>query len=62
MRFVVKPYPEVCADLIILLEDIEESLDDITRTAELPENQQETGQAENKSAWLERHFDFTLKN
>lgn len=62
MGFVVKTYRDVCADLIVLLEDIEESLEEITRAAELPENQQETEQTKNKSSWLERHFDFTLKN
>lgn len=62
MGFVVKAYREVCADLITLLEDIEESLDEITRAAELPENQQEPTETEAKLTWLERHFDFTLKD
>lgn len=62
MGFVVKAYREVCADLIMLLEDIEESLEEITRTAELSENQPETKETGVKSSWLERHFDFSLKN
>lgn len=61
MGFVVKTYRDVCADLIILLEDIEESLEEITRAAQLPENQQDLEPTENKSSWLERHFDFSLK-
>jgi hypothetical protein len=39
MRFVVKTYQEVCADLMIMLEDIEASLEEITKEAELSENQ-----------------------
>lgn len=62
MGFVVKTYRDVCADLIMLLEDIEESLEEITRTAELPENQPEQKDTGRKNSWLERHFDFTLKN
>lgn len=58
----MKAYREVCADLIMMLEDLEESLDEITRTAELPENQPETGKTEEKTSWLERHFDFMLEN
>lgn len=57
----MKAYREVCADLIMMLEDLEESLEDISRTAELPENQPEKNQPKEKSTWLERHFDFTLK-
>lgn len=57
----MKAYREVCADLIMMLEDLEESLEDITRTAELPENQPETSENQ-KSSWLERHFDFMQEN
>jgi hypothetical protein len=38
MRFVVKAYQEVYADLIMMLEELEESLEDISRAANLPEN------------------------
>ncbi len=62
MGFVVKTYRDVCADLIILLEDIEESLDEITRAADSSENQTEEKQTEVEISWLERHFDFSLKN
>jgi predicted double-glycine peptidase len=39
MRFVVKAYQEVCADLRMMLEELEESLEDIARAASLPEKQ-----------------------
>jgi len=48
MGFVVKTYREVCADLMMMLEDLEQSLEDITRTAEHPENQPETSETEDK--------------
>ena len=62
MGFVVKAYQDVCTDLIMLLEDIEESLEEITRAAELPENQSESKETKIDMSWLERHVDFNLKN
>lgn len=47
----MKTYQEVCTDLIMMLEDIEESLDDIANSA-LFENQPETNGIEFKSLML----------
>lgn len=48
MRFVVKAYQEVYADLIMMLEELEESLEDISRAANLPENQPKIPLVEDK--------------
>ncbi len=48
MRFVVKAYQEVYADLIMMLEELEESLEDISRAANLPENQPKIPRMEDK--------------
>jgi hypothetical protein len=56
----VKAYREVCADLIILLEDIEESLEEISKAAELSESQPKTNEVE--MAWSERPSDCSVKN
>jgi hypothetical protein len=54
----VKAYREVCADLLMMLEDLEESLEEINQTAELPENQPEISKTGDKHSWLETYFGF----
>lgn len=58
MRFVVKAYQEVYADLIMMLEELEESLEDISRAANLPENQPKIPLVEDK--YLRQALDTDL--
>jgi predicted double-glycine peptidase len=58
MRFVVKAYQEVYADLIMMLEELEESLEDISRAANLPENQPKIPLVEDK--YLRQTLDADL--
>jgi uncharacterized membrane protein YjjP (DUF1212 family) len=46
MRFVVKAYQEVCADLMMMLEDIEATLEEITKAAELSDTQLDVSETE----------------
>lgn len=55
----MKAYHEVCADIIMMLEELEESLDEITKEAENSEFQPKF--AEMDGSWLERYFDFKLE-
>jgi hypothetical protein len=58
----VKAYRELCVDLMMMLEDLEESLEEITKAAQLSEFEPEKKHAEGKSAGLNSDVELALKH
>jgi hypothetical protein len=58
----VKAYRELCVDLMMMLEDLEESLEEITKAAELSEFDPEKKHSEVKSAGLNSDVELALKH
>ena len=57
----MKAYHEVCEDIIKMLEELEDSLEDIHQEALLFETQAEAPGMESKPARLKQHFEVIKK-